>query len=65
MSKDDFTIKLFCKNCHHWQEFALPVGTRVLRAPILGYDDSETRVIYPDGKHGTLKCQICKIGNVA
>lgn len=65
---ETFSVNFYCKNCYKECKFNFPVGTTVIRAPYLGYDNSETRVVIPRkgaSEHKTLKCYHCKVGNLA
>ena len=67
--KKTFKVSFYCKNCNGEMTFEFPVGTNIIRAPYLGYDDAETRVIIPRigeaNEHQVLKCKHCEIGNIA
>jgi len=67
--EETFSVNFYCKNCYHESAFRFPVGTNIIRAPYIGHDDAETRVILPNRTaaemHQTLKCKHCKIGNIA
>lgn len=68
--KDEtFESSFYCKNCHNEMTYTFPAGTIISRAPYLGYDSAETRIIIPQENsaalHKTLKCKYCKVGNIA
>lgn len=64
-----FSVNFYCKNCYGEMTYTFPVGTRIMRAPYLGYDDAITRVIISHSdkvaEHRDLKCEHCEIGNIA
>ena len=66
---ETFSANFYCKNCYAEMTFEFPVGTKIVRAPYIGYDGAESRVIISHAgkaaEHIPLKCKFCKIGNVA